>query len=230
MHVLRYSCHSPAHNLAWDEWLLHCVEAGQYTAGICRLWESPVDFVVLGLSKTIAMDVNRATCDVDGVPIFKRCSGGGTVVQGSGCLNYAFILPISMAPSLQAIPTTTTFVLGMVMQALAPHCSNVQMAGISDLVIDHKKFSGNAQRRLRHTILFHGTILYNADLTKVTRYLKEPLIQPDYRQKRSHSQFIDNIPLTQHTLIMALAANKIPMDSTTLPPIPADLLKKYQPL
>ena len=72
---------------------------------------------------------------------------------------------------------------------------HVELKGISDLAINNIKFSGNAQRRLKKAILFHGTILYNFQLSLIEKYLKHPPIQPAYRENRPHDQFIQNIPL-----------------------------------
>ena len=55
------------------------------------------------------------------------------------------------------------------------------------------KFSGNAQRRRRHALVFHGTILYGFDLSLIDALLKFPSAQPEYRASRSHSEFVRNI-------------------------------------
>ena len=91
MIIFNKSYKTPEENLAIDEYLLQEVNNGNYTDGICRIWESPNVFVVLGLSKKIEDDVNSNSCKRDGIPILKRCSGGGTVLQGPGCFNYSFI-------------------------------------------------------------------------------------------------------------------------------------------
>ena len=94
----------------------------------------------------------------------------------------------------------------MVQKALSPIINTTEQQGISDLTIDNIKFSGNAQRRLKHAILFHGTILYNFNLSLITKYLKEPPIQPKYRRHRHHNEFVRNIDCTQHDLINAFSA------------------------
>ena len=165
MQLLNLTYQTPAENLAIDEQLLKAVDQGDFPSGICRIWESPTYFVVLGLSKTIEHDVHEDTCRNDGIPILKRCSGGGTVLQGPGCFNYGFVLPINNDSNLASITSTTSYILSLVQKALSPHVSGTEQKGISDLVIDNIKFSGNAQRRLKHAILFHGTILYDFDLT-----------------------------------------------------------------
>src|ERR1039458_3609667 len=85
---------SPAENLACDEALLDWCESG--TGAEClRFWESPEPFVVVGYANKVETEVNVAACEARKIPILRRCSGGGTVAQGPGCLNYALILPIT---------------------------------------------------------------------------------------------------------------------------------------
>jgi lipoate-protein ligase A len=187
-------------NLDIDEYLLKCVDKGRARQGICRIWESPTPFVVLGLSKKIADDVNDVACRDDNIPILRRCTGGGTVLQGPGCFNYAFIYPKTHHPALAAIDTTTRYILGQVKDVLSSVIPGITHQGISDLTLNNLKFSGNAQRRLKHAVLFHGTILYNFDLTLIPRYLTNPPVQPAYRNRRPHHAFIQNIPITSPKL------------------------------
>ncbi|MEI9961799.1 MAG: hypothetical protein WDM76_11890 [Limisphaerales bacterium] len=85
---------SPAENLACDEALLDWCEENP-NEEILRFWESPENFIVVGYANKIATEVNIPACKSKKIPIFRRCSGGGTVVQGPGCLNYALILRIA---------------------------------------------------------------------------------------------------------------------------------------
>src|ERR1019366_4870445 len=95
LHSLDLTLPTPAENLACDEALLDACEAGRHPP-VLRFWESPEHFVVVGYSNPVATEVNVEACQAAGVPILRRCTGGGTVVQGPGCLNYALILPIEM--------------------------------------------------------------------------------------------------------------------------------------
>jgi len=66
----------------------------------------------------------------------------------------------------------------------------VEVQGHTDLAIAGRKFSGNAQRRKRTHLLFHGSLLLNADLALLDEVLPMPTLQPEYRQGRSHRQFL----------------------------------------
>jgi lipoate-protein ligase A len=77
--------------------------------------------------------------------------------------------------------------------------------GTSDLTLGPRKFSGNSMRCRRDFMLYHGTLLYDFPLDMVGQLLKTPPRQPEYRQQRSHREFIANLPLDASALRMAIA-------------------------
>lgn len=190
MQYLDYSAEDPATNLAIDEWLLEEVEKGGSPPTL-RVWESPVYFVVLGYSSPLREDVYRDACQRDGVPILRRVSGGGTVLQGPGCLNYALIDLHDGALDLAA---STRRVFELLRRALAPLV--LACKGTSDLVWNGRKCVGNAERRKKHSFLYHGSILYDFDIPRMRRYLKIPPKQPAYRDNRPHEDFVANLPIS----------------------------------
>ncbi|MBX7245444.1 MAG: lipoate--protein ligase family protein [Candidatus Sumerlaeaceae bacterium] len=205
MKLLDLSLPTPEENLALEEALLEAAEAGE-SGEILRLWESPVFFVVLGAGCRVAEDVNTEACARAGVPILRRCSGGGTVLQGPGCLNYSLVLSLDHRPELKSIAGTNIFVLSRVAAALATLGIAAEQAGISDIITGDMKISGNAQKRKKHHILFHGTLLYSFDLLLVPRFLQEPKRQPGYRDYRRHKDFLTNIDASPRELKTAIEA------------------------
>jgi len=184
-----------AENLALDEALLLEAESGQ--GGEClRLWEWRTPAVVLGSGCRLADDVDEAGCLADGVPILRRASGGGSVLQGAGCLSYSLVLAYDRAPALQAVRPSYAYILGRLAEALGDLVPKIEHAGISDLAAAGRKFSGNAQQRKRTHLLHHGTLLYDFDLCLVGRYLRMPARQPEYRGQRGHTDFLVNLPTT----------------------------------
>ena len=190
MDLLDLTLASPAENLACDEALLDWCEAGGCD-GALRFWEAAGHCVVLGYSNKAAVEVDLEACRKLGIPVLRRCTGGGAVVQGPGCLNYSLVLRITGA--LQSITETNCFVMQRHRDALQPLIKGkVQVRGHTDLAIDGRKFSGNSQRRRREFLLFHGSFLLNFDFELVERLLKFPSKQPDYRAGRSHLEFLAN--------------------------------------
>jgi lipoate-protein ligase A len=203
MHFLDLTLPSPAENLALDEALLESAVAGEGGA-VLRVWESPAPFVVLGLGGRAADDVDAAACAADGVPVLRRASGGGTVLQGPGCLSYALVLPVAAEPALASIAGTNTYVLTRVAAALAAFAPGVAPQGTSDLAVAGRKVSGNAQRRKKAWVLFHGTLLYGFDAGRAARYLTLPPRRPAYRADRAHADFLANLPASAQALKAAL--------------------------
>jgi lipoate---protein ligase len=205
MKLLDQSFQKPAENLACEEFLLDAAEQG-VGSEVLRFWESPVHFVVLGYSRPAGKDVFLEACAHDAIGLQRRYSGGGTVLQGPGCLNYALILEIVPGSELSSITGTTRFVLERNARALEPLTHGmIAISGESDLTRDGLKFSGNAQRRKGGYVLFHGTILLNLDAALVERYLRIPPKQPAYRRQRSHAGFMTNLDLDPRTVKKALA-------------------------
>src|SRR5262245_45071136 len=204
--LLDISLPSPVENLALDEALLEDLEENDAPPAL-RFWESDCDFVVLGRSSHVGEDVLVDACREDGVPILRRASGGGTVLQGRGCLSYALILPICLHEDLRDIRRTNAFVLQRIAKALSRWQPAIAVQGIGDLTVNGRKISGSAQRRTRKAILFHGTILYRMHADRISRYLKQPKRQPDYRADRPHREFLRTIdaPLEEMKRAMANA-------------------------
>ena len=241
---------TPAENLACDEALLDlCERAGLETL---RFWESRQPFVVVGYGNRVASEVNVEECSRRGVPILRRCSGGGTVVQGPGCLNYNLTLQIPESGPLTTVTGTNEFVMERNRAAIEKILgAKVSVQGCTDLAflnlnlnpaLNRKsppqpdgmtitsrmtkpegkevwlKFSGNAQRRRRRALVFHGTLLHNFDLAFIDALLRFPSAQPDYRADRGHADFVRNLPLASDAIREALRSEwKATVQYTDLP-------------
>ncbi len=204
MELLDFTAASLAANLALDEVLLRATEAGERDE-LLRFWEWPHLAVVLGASGSIAIDVHEDACQRDGVPLARRSSGGGTVLLGQGCLLYSLVLRTDRAAELRDIRASYGWILQRVTVALQPLADGrIEQAGISDLAIAGRKFSGNAQQRKQHAILHHGSLLYAFPLPSIDRYLNTPERQPDYRGQRGHADFVRNLPVARASLLSAL--------------------------
>ncbi|RYX86263.1 lipoate--protein ligase family protein [bacterium] len=204
MQLLDFSSPTPAGNLALDEALLDFAEE-EGGAPMLRFWESPRYFVALGYTNRAAIESNIEECNARNIPILRRASGGGTVLQGPGCLNYALIGRIEAGQALN-VSATNEFVMSRVRDSLKPHLEGeVAIQGHTDLTWNGLKFSGNAQKRRARFFLFHGTVLVDFDLELVGSVLRPPSKEPDYRARRSHVDFITNVPLERDKVKSALA-------------------------
>jgi lipoate-protein ligase A len=161
---------------------------------VLRFWEPSEHFVVVGYANKVAKEVNVAACEARGIPVLRRCSGGGTVVQGPGCFNYTLVLRITSDGPLHNIGVANQFIMRQNRAALESVMNRpVAIRGHTDLAINDRKFSGNSQRRRKHFLLFHGTFLMNFDLALVSDLLPMPSKQPEYREHRVHTEFLTNL-------------------------------------
>lgn len=204
LHCLDLTLAAPAENLACDEALLE-ERSARGGAGVLRFWESAVPFVVLGFGNRVAEEVALESCRAAGVPVLRRCSGGGTVLQGPGCLSYALVLPIDEDGPLATITGANRFIMDRQARALSAALgAPVTVEGHTDLALRGRKFSGNAQRRRRDWLLFHGTFLLGLDPALLTACLRPPPRQPAYRAHRSHEDFVTRLPLSAAAVKEAL--------------------------
>lgn len=192
MHFLELSLPTAAENVALDEALLLEAEAGRLPP-VLRIWEQHEPAVVVGSGVPVFEEVEVERCRAEQVPIVRRVSGGGAVLLGRGCLCYSLILPTHL-PGCGDIRSSVSFVLTRTCQALEKLGLNVHVAGGSDLVLANRKVGGSAQRRMLRFFLLHGTLLYAMNLDLIQRYLRIPKRQPEYRQGRSHRDFVGNLP------------------------------------
>jgi lipoate-protein ligase A len=185
------------------EWaMFQSVEAGA-PGPLVTIWEATQPLVVVGRSGRISEHVHLEACEADDVVVLRRESGGGTVVLAPGCLNYAVVLSLVSSPHLIDVAESFRVILGRVARGLA--VPGLSIAGGTDLALDGRKVSGNAQRRGRRAVLHHGTLLYGFDPALASRYLREPTRQPAYRAGRRHVDFVANLPLPAATLRTRLA-------------------------
>ncbi len=204
MHLCDRTLATPEENLAGDEALLDLCET-RPECEVLRFWEPTTHFVVVGYGNQVAQEVNRSFCLEHGIPILRRCSGGGTVLQGPGCLNYSLVLQIANAPALAGISSTNRFILERHQDALAKLLKTpVETLGHTDLAIGGLKFSGNAQRRRQRCVLFHGSLLLNLNIDLVEKALPMPSKEPGYRAHRSHADFLMNLKVPASSVKTAL--------------------------
>lgn len=204
MKYLDLTLPDPAANLALEEALLDACEAGPGDE-VLRLWQPATTFVAVGYGNHVGREVDVAACQRRGVPILRRTSGGGAVVQGPGVLCYAVVLRVDRDPALAGITSTNRYVMERVADATGRVLHRpVELAGDTDLVVAGRKFAGNAQRRKRRALLFHGSLLLNADLGLLGQLLPMPSRQPGYRASRTHDEFLTNLRVSPHLLAQAL--------------------------
>ncbi len=181
-------------HLALDEALLLAADEGEGEESL-RVWEMPSHVVVAGRSTRVREEIDVDYCRDRGIDILRRCSGGASVVGGPGCLMYSLVLKVEGRGDLRKIDLAHQYVMGRVLDALRLQLGEARFQGTCDLTWRNRKCSGNSLRVARRHLLYHGTLLYDFDLSLIARCLKVAPRQPEYRQGRDHHQFVTNVPV-----------------------------------
>ncbi len=202
MQFVNYGATSPAQNLACDEALLHCAENGQITECL-RVYEIQRPTIVLGIQDEYERAARVDLCRKHDVPVLRRRSGGGTVLLAPGCLLYSLILRRDRA-DLHSVNRSYKWILTRLCEAVSTPEVTLERAGISDLAWDGRKVGGSAQQRKKDFMLHHGTLLYDVDISLIERFVGEVRAAPEYRQDRSHGDFVANLPLSRPALFRAV--------------------------
>lgn len=195
--------------LAVEELLLDGVEQGD--PEVLYFWESPRPFVVLGYGQSAGREADLDACRKANVPVLRRESGGGAVLQGPGSLNYGVVLRQDSDPALATVSGTNGWIMernARALQSLLPPSLRAGIRGHTDLALLEsdgraRKVSGNAQRRRRVSLLFHGTLLHSLEALQQAApldLLHSPSLEPDYRAHRSHAEFLTSIPASADAL------------------------------
>ncbi len=180
--------------MALDELLLHKAETGGIGETL-RLWTPDEYFIAAGRASTISQDCFMERCRRERIKIIRRISGGGTVLQGPGCLNYSLVLAYESDGKYRLIRTSYLAILERVAGLLRDRGLAAEFFPVSDLAIDGKKISGNAQARKRSYLLHHGTFMVDFDIDRISGLLRHPASEPEYRKGRPHRDFVRNIPV-----------------------------------
>ena len=200
MQLLKLTLPSPAENLALDEALIESAERTEDHPEVLRLWEPAENFVVIGRSSSFSGEVNHDYCTENNIPVFRRVTGGASIVTGPGCLMYGVLLDYRRRPELRMLDQAHQFVMNKMADAVRSLDIATEVEGICDLTINHRKVSGNSLRCKRNWMFYHGTMICDFDRSLIGKCLDWPKRTPDYRKDRPHDDFVGSIPTTTRKL------------------------------
>lgn len=156
----------PYYNLALEEFLVSAKDKELATSDIFMLWQNRPT-VVVGKHQNSVHEINREYLKREGINLVRRLSGGGAVYHDEGNLNFTFIKRNS-----KEFHNDFSFFTQPLVEALREIGVQAEFVGRNDIEIDGAKFSGNAQYALGSTVMHHGTILWDSDLSVLSEVLK----------------------------------------------------------
>lgn len=121
--------------------------------------------VIVGRNQLPEAEADLSYCTQHNIPVIKRVSGGGTVYHDLGNVNYAFICNAENGKALDR-----NF-LAPIVAALSSFGIAASVGARKELLVDGKKISGTASHISRGRQLFHGTLLFDTDLSHLHHVL-----------------------------------------------------------
>lgn len=153
----------PYWNLAAEEYLLK-----NFTQPIFRLWRNSNSIIVGHYQNTLA-EIDYNYVKENNIKVVRRLSGGGAVFHDLGNLNFTFIEKKNGMEQSNAMFRRFT---APILEALNSLGVKAYIEGRNDLLIDGKKFSGNAICIYKERILQHGTLLFSSNMGNLSQALK----------------------------------------------------------
>ena len=126
------------------------------------LWRNAPSIIVGRHQNTLA-EINQDYVKQNNIAVVRRLSGGGAVFHDLGNINFTFIentqdnQPINFQKYTQPV-----------IAVLRLLDIDACFEGRNDLVIDGRKFSGNAEHVFRGRVLHHGTLLFASELADLS--------------------------------------------------------------
>ena len=165
-------------NMALDEAILKMAIEKKSPSSL-RLYKWSPSTASIGRNQSLSNEIDDKFAKDKGYNIVRRITGGGAVFHDEFReITYSIVCPIKFLENLGAIKVLEQFEIitqgitrGLTILGLNPEKDVIHCPAI---LIDGKKFSGNAQVRKNGYVLQHGTILLDIDPELMYSVLKAP--------------------------------------------------------
>lgn len=172
---------NPYFNLAMEEYLLK-----NFDEDLFILWRNESS-VIVGKNQNTLSEINLEYIKENNIPVVRRQSGGGAVFHDLGNINFTFI-----ANDNNSFSDFKRFTQPII-DLLKTLDVNAEFSGRNDLLIDGKKFSGNAQYNYKNKVMHHGTLLFSSQIEDLSSSLKVKPIKFEGKGIKSVKSRVTNI-------------------------------------
>lgn len=150
----------PYFNLALEELI-----ASSYLHEVVMLWRNRPSIIV-GRNQNTEAEINAEAVRQKGINVVRRVTGGGAVYHDLGNINYTIA-----ANDRQLDSDAFARNAGIIIKALQKFDINAEFKGRNDILVNGRKISGSAKSVFRDRTLFHGTLLFDTDLSVLSSVL-----------------------------------------------------------
>ena len=155
------------------------------------VWQPDETYIILGRANAEESSVYSENAIRDNVKIYKRPSGGESVVLTPNMIVFSLKLsilklgkPRDIFKIINSHLISSFNEIGIV---------NLDSRGISDLSINNKKILGSSMYLKNNILFYHAVLNVKEDISIISKYLKHPTREPEYRLGRSHGEFVTSL-------------------------------------
>ena len=155
------------------------------------IWQPEETYVVLGTSNKPEESLNEENILAENIPVYKRPSGGQSVVLTPNTL---VIAVLKIDSEITAPKIFFQKINALIIEALEQlGVKNLSHKGISDIAIGEKKILGSSMYRNKEKNFYHAVLNISENSDIFEKYLKHPVKEPEYRNGRSHRDFVTSL-------------------------------------
>ncbi|MBO4613829.1 MAG: lipoate--protein ligase [Bacteroidales bacterium] len=166
-------------NMAVEEYVFT-----HFTDDIFMLWRNE-PAIIVGLFQNSLAEINLDYVKEKNIKVVRRLTGGGAVFHDLQNLNFTFVESNSKG-------NFRTFTQPII-EVLNGLGVDARFEGRNDLMIDGRKFSGNAQCVSNGRMLHHGTLLFDTAMTDMSNALKVNPLKFEDKAVKSVRKRVTNI-------------------------------------
>lgn len=126
--------------------------------------------IIVGRNQNTFEEINQKYVEDHNITVTRRLSGGGAVYQDLGNLCFSFVVNADD----ESFGDFKSFTQPIVDALHDLGATSAEVSGRNDILVDGKKFSGNAMYTRNGKTFSHGTLSYNVDLDVLTKALNVP--------------------------------------------------------
>ncbi|MCG4282730.1 lipoate--protein ligase [Lacticaseibacillus saniviri] len=158
--------HDIRRNLATEQYLMNAKNFDEPL--LLFYYEKPC--VIVGRNQNTLEELNQKYVEDHNIVVTRRLSGGGAVYQDLGNLCFSFVVDAD-SEDFGDFKSFTQPIVDVLHQMGA---TSAEVSGRNDILVDGKKFSGNAMYTRNGKTFSHGTLMLDVDMDVVPQVLNVP--------------------------------------------------------
>lgn len=155
------------------------------------IWRPDDIYIVLGRANNADSALHTDLVSRDRIRVLKRPSGGETVILSPSMA----VFSIKFSQISRERPRSVFDMINSHLIASFENAGikNLNTKGISDISIGNLKILGSSMYLNNNTLFYHAVLNVSEDISLISKYLKHPGKEPDYRNGRPHNEFVTSL-------------------------------------